>query len=158
MRSRRNTSEDAHALCYVWLTIALFIVSMVCFATASQSSYMAVAGVLSLHGLDVLTATAHSDEQGMAASQYRIVMPEAGLNWRSLKTDLSRALAHQLAIEARLIERAKTSESNRDYAVAMATYKFLEKAFKGVKWGSASDRLDCWASRMVVLSSALALV
>ena len=48
MRSRRNTSEDAHALCYVWLTIALFIVSMVCFATASQSSYMAVAGVLSL--------------------------------------------------------------------------------------------------------------
>lgn len=79
----------------------------------SAGVFSQVAGVLSLHGLDVLTATAHSDEQGMAASQFRIVLPKAGMNWRSLKTDLSRALAHQLAIESRLAERAKTYRRRR---------------------------------------------
>ena len=79
----------------------------------SAGVFSQVAGVLSLHGLDVLTASAHSDEQGMAASQFRIVLPETGMNWRSLKTDLSRALAHQLAIEARLVERAKTYRRRR---------------------------------------------
>ena len=72
-----------------------------------------VAGVLSLHGLDVLNASAHSDELGMAASQFRIVVPESGVSSRSLKTDLSRALAHQLAIESRLSERAKTYRRRR---------------------------------------------
>lgn len=79
----------------------------------SAGVFSQVAGVLSLHGLDVLTATAHSDEQGMAASQFRIVMPTAGLNWRTLKADLARALAHQLAIESRLVERAKTYRRRR---------------------------------------------
>ena len=79
----------------------------------SEGVFSQVAGVLSLHGLDVLTATAHSDELGMAASQFRIVKPESGFNWRSLKTDLGRALAHQLAIESRLAERAKTYRRRR---------------------------------------------
>ncbi len=79
----------------------------------SAGVFSQVAGVLSLHGLDVLTATAYSDALGMAASQFRIVQPESGVNWRSLKTDLSRALAHQLAIESRLVERAKTYRRRR---------------------------------------------
>ncbi len=79
----------------------------------SAGVFSQVAGVLSLHGLDVLTATAHSDEQGMAASQFRIVIPESGVNWRSMKADLARALEHQLAIESRLAERAKTYRRRR---------------------------------------------
>ena len=34
-----------------------------------------VAGVLSIHGLDVLGAQAHSDEQGMAANEFRVAPP-----------------------------------------------------------------------------------
>jgi hypothetical protein len=79
----------------------------------SAGTFSQVAGVLSLHGLDVLTARAHSDEQGMAASEFRIILPEDGIAWRTLKTDLGRALAHQLAIESRLVERAKTYRRRR---------------------------------------------
>jgi len=41
------------------------------------------------------------------------VMPEGGIDWRAVKTDLVRALGHQLAIEARLVERAKTYRRRR---------------------------------------------
>jgi len=78
----------------------------------SAGTFSQVAGVLSLHGLDVLTARAHSDEQGMAASQFRIGDVE-NLNWRSLKADLKKAIAHELAIEARLAERASTYRRRR---------------------------------------------
>lgn len=79
----------------------------------AAGSFSRIAGVLSLHGLDVVSAQAHSAESGVAASQFRIVMPEAGLNWRSVKADLARALASQLAIEARLAERATTYRRRR---------------------------------------------
>ena len=72
-----------------------------------------IAGVLSLHGLDVVSAQAHSDEGGMAASQFRIVVPDGTLNWRAVKADLSRALEYRLAIEARLAERASTYRRRR---------------------------------------------
>ena len=72
-----------------------------------------IAGVLSLHGLDVLSARAHSDEGGMAASQFRIASSNGEINWRSLKSDLRKGLAHELAIEARLVERAKTYRRRR---------------------------------------------
>ncbi len=72
-----------------------------------------IAGVLSLHGLDVLSARAHSDEGGMAASQFRIASSNGEINWRSLKRDLGKGLAHELAIEARLVERAKTYRRRR---------------------------------------------
>ena len=72
-----------------------------------------IAGVLSLHGLDVISAQAHSAESGVAASQFRVVVAENGLNWRAVKADLAKALASQLAIEARLAERAKTYRRRR---------------------------------------------
>ena len=72
-----------------------------------------IAGVLSLHGLDVISAQAHSAESGVAASQFRIVVPESGLNWRAVKADLANALASHLALEARLAERAKTYRRRR---------------------------------------------
>ena len=79
----------------------------------ASGTFSRIAGVLSLHGLDVVSAQAHSDEGGMAASQFRIVAPDGGLNWRSVKADLSRALEHRLAIEARLAERAATYRRRR---------------------------------------------
>ncbi|NND75068.1 MAG: [protein-PII] uridylyltransferase [Ilumatobacter sp.] len=79
----------------------------------SAGMFSQIAGVLSLHGLDVIGARAHSDEQGMAASQFRIVVPESGISWRAIKTDLGHALAHELAIEARLVERAQTYRRRR---------------------------------------------
>jgi [protein-PII] uridylyltransferase len=52
---------------------------------------------------------AHSDEQGMAASSFRIEVPEdAGTHWDRVERDLARALAGRLALEARLAERAHT--------------------------------------------------
>ena len=79
----------------------------------ASGAFSRVAGVLSLHGLDVVSAQAHSDEGGMAASQFRIIVPEGGLNWRSVKADMARALDHRLAIEARLAERAATYRRRR---------------------------------------------
>ncbi len=79
----------------------------------TSGSFSRTAGVLSLHGLDVVSARAHSDEGGMAASQFRIIMPDGALNWRAVKADMKRALEHRLAIEARLAERAATYRRRR---------------------------------------------
>ena len=80
-----------------------------------------VAGVLSIHGLDVLGAQAHSDEQGMAANEFRVLPPRNGvIDWTSVAADLERAIAGQLAIEARLAERARTYRRRRPLAAGPA--------------------------------------
>ncbi len=79
----------------------------------AAGTFSQIAGVLSLHGLDVTTARAHSDEQGTAASQFRIVVPPGGVSWDKVEADLRRALAHELAIEARLADRARTYRRRR---------------------------------------------
>ncbi len=74
-------------------------------------AFARIAGVLSLRGLDVLTAWAYSNELGgppMAASQFRVVPPRGGVAWEPVIEDLRHALDGQLAIEARLAERART--------------------------------------------------
>lgn len=78
-----------------------------------SGTFSRIAGVLSLHGLDVVSARAHSDESGIAASQFRVVIPVAGLDWRSVRGDLVLALNHRLAIEARLAVRAQTYRRRR---------------------------------------------
>ena len=73
-----------------------------------------VAGVLSLHGLDVLGAQAHSDEQGMAANEFRVAPKTTGpIAWGRVEEDLRRALHGQLAIEARLADRRRTYSRRR---------------------------------------------
>jgi len=84
-----------------------------------------VAGVLSLHGLDVIGAEAHSDEPiagqaGMAANEFRVVPPKEGMVWDRIVTDLERALRGELAIEARLAERARTYRRRKTAAAAAA--------------------------------------
>jgi [protein-PII] uridylyltransferase len=79
-------------------------------------AFARIAGVLTLRGLDVLAAWAYSGELGgppMAASQFRVVMPPAGVLGDRLREDLRRALAGELAIEARLAERARTYRRRR---------------------------------------------
>ena len=99
-------------------------------APDSTGLFGQVAGVLSLHGLDVVTARAHSDEQGMAASQFRVALGSSGeLRWEALEADLLAGLAHQLAIEARLVERAKTYNRRRRqqaHAPGPPAVKFIE--------------------------------
>jgi [protein-PII] uridylyltransferase len=86
-------------------------------------SFARIAGVLSLRGFDVLTAWAYSGEVGgpaMAASQFRVVPPPGGVEWARVRDDLGRALAGELAIEARLAERARTYRRRRATQAAPA--------------------------------------
>lgn len=77
-------------------------------------TFSRVAGVMALHGLDVLGAEAHSDEQGMAASEFRVVPPTYGpIEWQPIVADVTRALNGELALDARLAERAATYRSPR---------------------------------------------
>jgi [protein-PII] uridylyltransferase len=79
-----------------------------------------VAGVLSIHGLDVLGAQAHSDEQGMAVNEFRVAPPADGvISWPKVAADLERAISGQLAIEARLAERARTYRRRRALAAGI---------------------------------------
>jgi [protein-PII] uridylyltransferase len=81
-------------------------------------AFSRIAGVLSLHGLDVVTARAHSDEPQlgnvtMGASEYRVHVPKGGLDWEPVIRDLARAVRGELAIESRLAERARTYRRRR---------------------------------------------
>ena len=77
-------------------------------------TFSRVAGVMALHGLDVLGAEAHSDEQGMAASEFRVVPPTYGpIEWQPIAADVTRVLNGELALDARLAERAATYRAPR---------------------------------------------
>ena len=77
-------------------------------------TFSRVAGVLALHGLNVLGAQAHSDEQGMAASRFRVAIPPHGpIEWDPVVANLHRALRGELALEVRLAERATTYKRRR---------------------------------------------
>ena len=84
----------------------------------TPGAFSRIAGVVSLHGLDVLTARAHSDEPqlgrvSMGTSEFRVDVPKTGIEWDAVCADLERALQGRLAIEARLAERAKTYRRRR---------------------------------------------
>lgn len=85
-------------------------------------TFSRVAGVMALHGLGVLGAQAHSDEQGMAASRFTVQIPTHGpIEWEPIVKNLERALRGELAIEARLAERALTYKRRRRSAGALAS-------------------------------------
>lgn len=81
-------------------------------------TFAKVAGVLSLHDLDVLGAEAHSDEQGMAASRFTVVSRYGDTDWGRVDNDVRLALAGRLAIESRLAERASHARPRRPLAAA----------------------------------------
>ena len=72
-----------------------------------------VAGVLSLHGLDVVEAMV-ATEEGWAIEVFRVVSSFGPtFSWHKVQADLERALAGRLAIRARLADRARTYGSRR---------------------------------------------
>jgi [protein-PII] uridylyltransferase len=77
-----------------------------------------LAGVLALHNIDVVGARAHSDEQGMAASQFRIAETSFRADWTAITADIHRAIRGELALSARLAERARTYRRRRRPAAA----------------------------------------
>ena len=87
-------------------------------------AFSRIAGVLSLHGLDVITARAHSDEPqlgrvAMGVSEFRVHVPRTGVDWEPIRRDLARAVRGELAIEARLHERARTYRRRRAMQAAL---------------------------------------
>lgn len=68
-----------------------------------------VAGVLALHGIDVLAAAAYSSENGRALAEFRVVDPlRDEPEWTRVIADLKRALDGGLALQARVVDRART--------------------------------------------------
>jgi [protein-PII] uridylyltransferase len=72
-----------------------------------------VAGVLALHGLDVVTAAAISTD-GRALSQFSVEDRfRTEIPWARVRADLELALSGRLALNARLAERRHTYRSRR---------------------------------------------
>jgi len=68
-----------------------------------------VAGVLALHGLEVLAASTGPSEPGWASSTFRVVDPRRDEPpWDRVRLDLHRVLDGRLAVRARLAERGRT--------------------------------------------------
>ncbi len=108
-------SEEVLALMAEGREVVLTATDMVTVVAADRPGLLSrVAGVLSLHGLDVLGAQAHSDDPAsggppMAANEFRVLPPaNRVIEWERVTDDLRRALDGQLAIEARIAERART--------------------------------------------------
>jgi [protein-PII] uridylyltransferase len=79
-----------------------------------------VAGVLSLHGLDVLDAAA-TTEQGWALQVYRVQSSFGPtFSWHRVEEDLERGVAGQLAIRARLAERIRVYGPRRPVPLGAA--------------------------------------
>jgi [protein-PII] uridylyltransferase len=67
------------------------------------------AAVLALNGLDVLSAAAYSNDDGMALQVFRVESSRGPtIAWDRVVRDLEKALDGRLALEARLRERAQT--------------------------------------------------
>ena len=68
-----------------------------------------IAGALALHGLDVLSAAAHSSDDGRALAEFRVAdRVRHEVPWRRVLKDVELSLDGRLAIPARLADRART--------------------------------------------------
>ncbi|MBK9180321.1 MAG: [protein-PII] uridylyltransferase [Acidimicrobiales bacterium] len=84
-----------------------------------------IAGALTINGLDVLEADAHSRD-GMAVSVFRVAgLSEDRGGWTRVVADVERALAGRLALEARVAERARTYRRRRSRAASPAVTKVV---------------------------------
>ena len=94
-------------------------------------TFSRVAGVLSLYNMDVLGAEAHSDEQGMAASEFRVSSQHGDINWEPIENNLRLALSGRLALDSRLADRAANARPRRAtsaLAPAAPTVRFDDSA------------------------------
>ena len=67
-----------------------------------------MAGTLTLHGLDVLDARGWSFDDGMALEVFTVVpLFDRTVKWDAVTSDVRRALAGELELEARVTDRAR---------------------------------------------------
>ena len=76
-------------------------------------TFSRIAGVLSLYNMDVLGAEAHSDEQGMAASEFRVSSQHGEIDWAPIVGNLKLALSGRLSLDSRLADRAANTRPRR---------------------------------------------
>lgn len=80
--------------------------------------FFRMAGVISLHGIDVVEANVHS-EGGMAVDEFRVVVGGSGVvPWKAVEGDVRKALDGRLAVQARLDERARSVRRRRTIGVS----------------------------------------
>jgi len=81
-----------------------------------------IAGVLALHGLDVLAAAAWSSEDGRALAEFRVADPMRDETpWARITRDLALVLDGRLALHARIAERVRTYGRARVGGAAVGT-------------------------------------
>lgn len=79
-------------------------------ATPDEPGLLAkLAGVLSLHGVDVLSVDAWTSDDSIAVDELRVARRIGGeTNWERLRTDFSAALAGKLDLRVKLDQRARS--------------------------------------------------
>jgi [protein-PII] uridylyltransferase len=78
-----------------------------------------IAGVLALHGLDVLSASAATGADGVAVDEFRVAKLDAALpNWQRIEHDLRATAAGEIDIDSRLEHRLRTTRRRRPLAAA----------------------------------------
>ncbi len=105
-----------------------------------------VAGVLALHGLDVIAASAQSTEAGRALAEFRVVDHVRDcVPWPRVLADLDLSLDGRLALSARLAERIRTYDRpgpfSRRPTVAAVTFDNTASATATVIDVHTVDRL-----------------
>jgi [protein-PII] uridylyltransferase len=85
-----------------------------------------IAGVLALHGLDVLSASAATGADGVAVDEFRVAKLDAALpNWQRIEHDLRAAAAGEIDIDSRLEHRLRSARRRRPLAAAPARLEVL---------------------------------
>ena len=85
-----------------------------------------IAGVLALHGLDVLSASAATGADGVAVDEFRVAKLDAAPpNWQRIEHDLRAAAAGEIDIDSRLENRLRSARRRRPLAAAPARLEVL---------------------------------
>jgi [protein-PII] uridylyltransferase len=89
-------------------------------ASTDRSGLIAlIAGTLSLHGVDVVGADAHTGPDGTAVDEFRLSRVRGtAVPWQRIEHDLRAALAGELDIDARLAQRISAKSRRRPVAAA----------------------------------------
>ena len=95
--------------------------SLVVVAADRPGLFCRVAGVLTLHSLEVLAARAWSSPDGVAVEDFTVTPMFSGEpSWSRVEDDLRRAVAGRLSLESRVSERARQYGRNRGGGAATA--------------------------------------
>lgn len=79
-----------------------------------------MAGVLALHGLDVLGASAGTGADGLAVDEFRVVKADgAQPNWQRIEHDLRAAAAGELDVDGRIEQRLRSTQRRRRATAAV---------------------------------------